>query len=119
MAIVICAGCGNDLSNRRKDCLLLTSADPPSRSRSWQCQIDITYVLTTGALKICSKQWHSNYDRNLELFNLDPLHDYNIVKNCRRMFDYGVTIVVVKNCTSLNLNTCELGEAKTIKKTDW
>ena len=35
------------------------------------------------------------------------------------MFDYGVTIVVVKNCTLLNLNTCEMGEDKMIKKTDW
>ena len=93
-------------------------ADPPSHSKSWQCQIDITYVVTTGALRICSKQWHSNYDRNLEVFNLDPLYDYNIVKNCPRIFDYGVTIVVVNNSTLLNLNTCEMGEAKMIKKTD-
>ena len=50
------------------------NADPPSRSKSWQCQIDITYLVPTGALRICSKQWLSNYDRNLELFNLDLLH---------------------------------------------
>ena len=40
------------------------------------------------ALRICSKQYHSNYDRNLELFNLVPLSTRRAISKLTLLFKF-------------------------------
>ena len=40
------------------------------------------------ALRICSKQWHSNYDSNLELFNLPPLSTWRAIYKLTLLFKF-------------------------------